>query len=697
MAYSYQEATSDGSLVNLLLSIEYFSEDEITVEVGGVPNGIPWVWGAGSQIVFQSPVPAGVLVRVYRTTDIAVPRHDYTGGAAFTASTLDENLTQVLRIAQEAKEGGWGESTSDLRADLAGVNGAQFVGFTDPSVGVTNVGAVLSDLRGAADSPVSGGLSVLLRSAGTTLKATLNSVASWILSTFHGFSFGASTPRTVASKLRETVSALDFGADNTGATDCYAAMDAAWQHCLATGSNLYIPAGVYSVKSEVNFPFGRIDGMPPVSLLDCKDITVYGDGPATVLRTDTIGGADVLQFNGAKNLHVRGLALRASITGTGAGSNGVSVTGGYDNITLRDIWCYDLPSLDKVTHVDGGKALTIQTPVAGQTLTCGKLVARGIYAKGCVYGFGIEVDLVASSTMPTSVDVEVVAEDCRQAVAFSAGQATSALSPSWAMGLRVRAQSINCMQDVVLSRAHGADVECQVTTTKPDAARILNYAGVPWFSTDSVGDVVGLTCAYAHSASVRIFGHKGACAYKARVGGSGAGASGLTGATWRSTVTVGLSGAASVADFGAVDSGGNVTASCVLTASGATAAPSAPHYAPGNGNAIVVGNTQTLQDLRVQGAVRFTYTDGSTSYAEMGYDDESITFKQGLGSSGGVRPVRVLSHSGATLFAVRNDGMLSLAGRGTATNVATLKGVLPIYDESNNLWGYVPVYTTYTP
>ena len=401
-------------------------------------------------------------------------------------------------------------------------------------------------------------------------------------------------------------------------------------------------------------PMGRVNGLPPTSLLDCKNITIFGDGPTTILRSDSVNGADVLQLNGAKNLHIRNLALKATISGAAAGSNGVSVTGGYDNITLDHIWGENLPSVDKTTYVDGGKALSIQTPVAGQTITCGKLKATNIYAKGCAYGFGLELDLVAASTMSTSIEVDIVAEDCRDAVVISAGEATAAIPASWTMGVKVRAQAINCMKDVVLARAHGVDVECQVITTKTDAARILNPQGVKWFAADTIASVEGLRCTYAHKSKVSIYGNKGACSYKAAVGGVGAGASGLTAQTWKSQISVSLDGTASVADFGAVDSGGNVTGSCVLIASGGTAAPVIDHYLPSRNNAIFVGNAQMIKDLIVQNAVKFSYNDGQTSYAEINYDNESVTVQQTLGSTASLRPLKVLNNAGTGVFAVRN-------------------------------------------
>ena len=502
--------------------------------------------------------------------------------------------------------------------------------------------------------------------------------------------------RTVQDELRDLVSVKQFGVLGDG-SDEFTKITAAWDYCLANGKDLYFPSGVYS-SGIYSMPFGRINGLPPASLLDCKNITIYGDGPTTILRSDSIDGADVLQLNGAKNLHIRNLAVKASISGSASGSNGVSVTGGYDNITLDHIWCENLPSLDKTVYVDGGKALSIQTPVSGQTVTCGKLKATNIYAKGCVYGFGLEVDLLAASTMPTSVEVDVVAEDCRDAVVISAGEATAAIPASWTMGVKVRAQAINCMRDVNLARAHGVNVECQVITTKTDADRILNPQGVKWLASDTISSVEGLRCTYAHKSSVVIYGNKGNCSYKASVGAATAGASGLTAATWQSQISVSLAGTASTADFGAVDSGGNVTSECTLVTTGSTSAPVSDHYLPSRNNVIVFGNAQSLKDVIVQGAVKFPHTDGLTTFGgEVGFDAEGITVKQKNSGSVGARVLKVLDNAGATKFMVRNDGAFGSAGRNAASAVATVKGVMPIYDESNTLYGYVPVYTTYTP
>lgn len=72
-------------------------------------------------------------------------------------------------------------------------------------------------------------------------------------------------------------------------------------------------------------------------------------------------------------------------------------------------------------------------------------------------------------------------------------------------------------------------------------------------------------------------------------------------------------------------------------------------------------------------------------------------FKQVGGSSNDVIVNGTKDHLGNVKYGIRNDGYVATAGRGVASAVATIKGVLPIYTEANVLWGYVPVYTTYTP
>lgn len=109
MANSTQTATSNGTLVLLDISIDYLDRAEITVYFNSVlTTAWAWVGTTDKQITFSPAVPNGTVVLVKRTTDIAALRHTFSLGAAFTEQSLDEDLKQVLHIAQEASEANFG-------------------------------------------------------------------------------------------------------------------------------------------------------------------------------------------------------------------------------------------------------------------------------------------------------------------------------------------------------------------------------------------------------------------------------------------------------------------------------------------------------------------------------------------------------------------------------------------------------------
>lgn len=109
MAYSTQSAVSNGTLVSLGITIEYFDRTEISVLFNDVlvakGSGWDWVGTTDPTLSFTPAVPNLTKVTVVRATDISEIRHDLAGGAAYTDQTMDENFKQVLHIAQEAREG----------------------------------------------------------------------------------------------------------------------------------------------------------------------------------------------------------------------------------------------------------------------------------------------------------------------------------------------------------------------------------------------------------------------------------------------------------------------------------------------------------------------------------------------------------------------------------------------------------------
>lgn len=502
---------------------------------------------------------------------------------------------------------------------------------------------------------------------------------------------------TVQSKLRENVSIKDFGAVGDGVADDYDAFLKAWNYCQPLGINLYCPSGTYRVSGDRNLPF-KNPQLPVTSLLDCENMTVYGDGPGTVILTDSVTGADVFQLNGLKNFHVRNLAIGSLVSGSDAGSNGTSVTGGFDNVTLDSIWYKDLGYVDKGAYVDGGKAVTLQMPSEANPILMGSFKATNIHADGCVYGFGYECDNDLALTQPVSIDVDIVVSNSRQGVVLSAGAASSALDANSPSGIRITAQTINCMADVVLSRTFGVDLDVQVVQTKTAAQLLNSFKGTKWAASDTVAGVVALTNTYTRNSVVKVVGNKKDCTNKARIGAASEGSSGIPGYTYATDFYLDIRGTATSGDVIAVDSGGNVMDSSRIycTPNTATSLP-ATFYTPSRKNTLTIGPDVRNLNMNVAGKLGWTQSDGVNAYHHKFVLSGDLVTKQSLGSSGGIFVEKWLNHADAPLLGIRNDGCLATAGRGTASSVSSLKGILPVYTEANVFYGYVPVYTSYTP
>lgn len=502
---------------------------------------------------------------------------------------------------------------------------------------------------------------------------------------------------TVQSKLRENVSIKDFGAIGNGIADDYDAFLKAWNYCQPLGLDIYCPDGRYRIAGERNLPF-KNPQLPVTSLLDCKNMTVYGDGPSTVIFTDSVDGADVFQLNGLKNFHVRNLSIGAVVSGSDAGSNGTSVTGGFDNVTIDSIWYKDLGYVDKGTYVDGGKAVTLQMPSEANPILIGSFKATNIHADGCVYGFGYECDNDLALTQPVSIDVDIVVSNSRQGIVISAGAANATLPANGSSNVRITAQSINCMQDAVLFRTFGVDLDMQVVQTKTAAQLLNSFKGTKWAASDTVADVTALINTYTRNSAVKVVGSKKECANKARIGASSEGSSGLPGYTYATDFYLDIRGTATGGDVIAVDSGGNIMENSRIycTPNTATSLPAA-FYTPSLKNTLTIGPDVRSLNVNIAGKLGWTQSDGKTTYHHKYIFNGDLVTKQTLGSSSNIFVEKWVSNSDATLFGVRNDGSLATAGRGSASALATIKGVLPVYTEANVLYGYVPVYTSYTP
>lgn len=90
---------------------------------------------------------------------------------------------------------------------------------------------------------------------------------------------------TVRTKLREAVSAPDFGADKTGATNTSAAVQLAINFASSIGAVLYFPAGTYDCQ----------DG-----LTGLDNLTLFGDGNSSVVTM----GVNGLEFTDKSDIYI---------------------------------------------------------------------------------------------------------------------------------------------------------------------------------------------------------------------------------------------------------------------------------------------------------------------------------------------------------------------------------------------------------
>lgn len=117
--------------------------------------------------------------------------------------------------------------------------------------------------------PTGDGVATLATSIGASLVGFLQAIAGAVL-------------RTVGDKLFDTMSVKDFGAKGDGVTDDTAALNVAAAK-LPSNKSLYFPAGTYIVDTGC------------VLFRNKSNITVYGDGAATIVRPSVQGVAPAKQ------------------------------------------------------------------------------------------------------------------------------------------------------------------------------------------------------------------------------------------------------------------------------------------------------------------------------------------------------------------------------------------------------------------
>ncbi len=306
MAQSTQRAVSNGTLVFLDLGIHYLDRSEIAVYFdSALTTGWAWVGKTAKQIKFTPAVPNGVEVLVKRTTDISKLRHEFSSGAAFTARVLDEDLTQVLHIAQEAAE-----------SNLSG----QFYADIDMhNYRIRNVGTAVDDtdaLTLGQYKADAGGAFASKTAAAASATAAANSATAAAGSATNAGNY-ATAARNSATDAANA-SRLTAGTVTTGAP--------------GSSASISITGSAGSQVLNVTVPRGAVGATGPAGPTGATGPTgphgPAGDGSGNVLGPGTVAGNELVLFNGPTGTSIkRDTTLTGGLLKATSGVPSIAVAG----------------------------------------------------------------------------------------------------------------------------------------------------------------------------------------------------------------------------------------------------------------------------------------------------------------------------------------------------------------------------------
>lgn len=292
----------------------------------------------------------------------------------------------------------------------------------------------------------------------------------------------------------------------------WAAIKKAFQYCIKNKVNLFFPSGVYDVGVR-NFPFRISDDVKSDELLDANNIMVFGE-QGTVFMTNSIAGADVLQLNKIKNITFKNIAITALLNGSEAGSNGISITNGFDNILLENIYIYNLPGIDYGTYIDGGKGLTIQFQKNSKAYK-GSLTAKNIKVVNSAYGFRMDAVYLTDIFMPrdnVKLDIDISVEKAYQGFSIEFGEADRNFDFQKKLNIKAKAMLKDCQQYVRMARVIGGEFDFQVSKN-------AGFQNKIWNKKDS--NKFALLAYYIKNADVKMVGNVGDVDYKFWIGAVG--------------------------------------------------------------------------------------------------------------------------------------------------------------------------------
>lgn len=155
----------------------------------------------------------------------------------------------------------------------------------------------------------------------------------WVRGVGH-FTLATVAPTTweAATVLAQANAVIDFGADNTGATNATTALKNFFDHCIATGKPGHIPAGSYLVTAGVlAFDNGFTDQLWP-------DITTDGHAAVVLKRADATDAAMIALTNGTATSAIGKYWKGGSLGGMTFEQNGKATAASQHGLLLRGVY-----------------------------------------------------------------------------------------------------------------------------------------------------------------------------------------------------------------------------------------------------------------------------------------------------------------------------------------------------------------------
>lgn len=330
----------------------------------------------------------------------------------------------------------------------------------------------------------------------------------------------------------------------------------AFEYCIKNNSDLHFPEGIFDVGAR-NFPFQKIKSSDG-ALLDCKNITIFGEGRNTILKTSSVYGADVIQLNLVKNIIIKNFSITAELSSKErAGSNGISITNGFDNIILDHIFIYNLPGIDKGNYIDGGKGLTLQFDPNVNSVK-GTLKATNIKVQNCAYGFRFDAVSV-SDLLKEKINIKLQMEADRtfQGFSMSFGVPTENVKSGSKLNMEVDAVIKNSQQYVSFSRVVGGNYRFIVDKTIDNNKITRNENNEIWYKADPL--LFAFLSNYAKNTNTSIKGNVGNVDCKIWMGAVGSVVEpyNLSNKTENNTFNFDIKGQSKEQDFKVIDYLGN--------------------------------------------------------------------------------------------------------------------------------------------